>query len=172
MELIYNQTRIPKDQWRYGLRSSAKTGCGWVAVYNTLTRMGYRVDIPELIELLEKMLPLIHGNTGTFCLAPQILLKAWGFPTKLCTKKQDFDNLVKSADGAILFYYWRSGLKVGSHFISVYYEKGSFYGINVYSNSSGPDLLGSSLSAFLEKQNHFGCLLLGVWDKDDCAIRP
>ena len=27
-DLIYNQTKIPKDQWRYGLRSSAATGCG------------------------------------------------------------------------------------------------------------------------------------------------
>ena len=29
--LIYNQTKIPKEQWRYGLRTSAATGCGWDA---------------------------------------------------------------------------------------------------------------------------------------------
>ena len=39
-ELILNQTQIPKEQWRYGLRSSAKTGCGWIALYNALILLG------------------------------------------------------------------------------------------------------------------------------------
>ena len=34
-DLICNQTRIPKNQWRYGLRSSAKTGCDYKASYKT-----------------------------------------------------------------------------------------------------------------------------------------
>lgn len=34
MDLIYNQRKIPKDQWRYGFRTSADTGCGWIATYN------------------------------------------------------------------------------------------------------------------------------------------
>ena len=42
MELIYNQNDIPKGQYRYGLRSSASVGCGWIATYNALTLMGYR----------------------------------------------------------------------------------------------------------------------------------
>ena len=37
---ICNQTKIPKDRWRYGLRSSAKVGCGWIAVYNALIQLG------------------------------------------------------------------------------------------------------------------------------------
>ena len=30
MDLIYNQRQIPAEQWRYGLRSSAAVGCGWI----------------------------------------------------------------------------------------------------------------------------------------------
>ena len=44
--LIYNQNHIPKDQYRYGLRSSAQVGCGWIATYNALCLMGYETDIP------------------------------------------------------------------------------------------------------------------------------
>lgn len=38
MDMIYNQRSIPKDQLRYGFRSSAATGCGWVAIYNSTLR--------------------------------------------------------------------------------------------------------------------------------------
>ena len=48
-ELIYCQRQIPRHKWRYGLRSSAAVGCGWIATYNALRLMGYTVDIPKLI---------------------------------------------------------------------------------------------------------------------------
>ena len=38
--LIYCQRDIPKNELRYGLWSSAATGCGWIAVYNILTLYG------------------------------------------------------------------------------------------------------------------------------------
>lgn len=47
--LIYNQHDIPKDVYRYGLRPSAQTGCGWIATYNALKLLGCTTDIPELI---------------------------------------------------------------------------------------------------------------------------
>ena len=64
-DLIYNQTKIPKEQWRYGLRTSAATGCGWIATYNALRLMGYHAKPEELIRYYERQLPLIHGNGGT-----------------------------------------------------------------------------------------------------------
>lgn len=72
---ICNQTKIPKDRWRYGLRSSAKVGCGWIAVYNALIQLG-ESPLPEtIIDALEHQLPLIHGNLGTSVLGPAMLLK-------------------------------------------------------------------------------------------------
>ena len=62
--LIYNQNHIPKEQYRYGFRASADTGCGWVATHNALCLMGYRTDVKELIRYYEWQLPLIHGNAG------------------------------------------------------------------------------------------------------------
>ena len=48
-DLIYNQHKIPKEKWRYGFRSSAATGCGWIATYNALRLMGYRATPEDLI---------------------------------------------------------------------------------------------------------------------------
>ena len=56
--LIYNQKQIPKDQHRYGFRSSAATGCGWIATYNALQLMGYRTEIDKLIRYYEWQLPM------------------------------------------------------------------------------------------------------------------
>ena len=64
-DLIYCQREIPKEQWRYGFRTSADTGCGWIATYNALRLMGYRAEPERLIRMYEKMLPLVHGNMGT-----------------------------------------------------------------------------------------------------------
>ena len=41
-DLIYCQHDIPKDELRYGLRTSAATGCGWIATYNALRILGKR----------------------------------------------------------------------------------------------------------------------------------
>ena len=64
--MIYNQRKIPKDQWRYGFRASADIGCGWVAVYNALCVLGRTVEIPWLIHEFERQLPLINGALGSF----------------------------------------------------------------------------------------------------------
>ena len=78
-DFIYCQRDIPKDQWRYGLRSSAATGCGWIACYNALKLMGYKAKPERLIKYFEKQLPLLNGNTGTFVLGPAMFFRKFGF---------------------------------------------------------------------------------------------
>ena len=80
MELIYSQRSIPKKQWRYGLRSSAATGCGWIATYNALQLMGYRAKPEDLIRYYQRQLPLIHGNAGTSFWGPALFFRHFGFP--------------------------------------------------------------------------------------------
>ena len=79
-ELIYNQNHIPREKWRYGLRSSAATGCGWIATYNALRLMGYKASPEKLIRYFERQLPLIHGNAGTSILGPALFFSAAGLP--------------------------------------------------------------------------------------------
>ena len=56
-DLIYNQRLIPPHQWRYGFRSSSATGCGWIATYNAMRLMNYRVNIEDLIRWYTWQLP-------------------------------------------------------------------------------------------------------------------
>lgn len=161
-ELIYNQNRIPREQWRYGLRSSAKTGCGWIALYNALILLGEEPNPEALIRDLEKQLPLIHGNVGTFCLGPALLLKKYGYSVNICSDTQRFDALVRKSDAAILFYYWRKGLHLGAHFVALQAAASGFIGYNTYTNSVSTDSYGNSLTQYLKNQGYFGCVLTAV----------
>lgn len=165
MELIYNQRNIPREQWRYGFRSSAATGCGWIATYNALALMGCRVEPEVLIRYYEKQLPLIHGNAGTSFWGPLVCFRQWGYPVRLTAKRKDFDALVESSDVCILFYRWHKGIRLGAHFVALHKPGDQVVGYNTYRNSTGPDLYGPSLDAFLRKKGYFGAVLIGIRDK-------
>jgi len=163
--MILNQHAIPKRKWRYGLRASAATGCGWIATYNALRLLGYRAKPEQLIRYFERQLPLIHGNAGTSLWGPALRLHQWGFPVRMHADLRRFDEQAKAADACILFYYWRKGLRIGSHFVALHHTQQGFIGYNTYRNSSGPDFYGDSLSAFLRKKGYFGCVLTTVRKK-------
>ena len=165
-DLIYNQRQIPKEKWRYGLRSSAATGCGWIATYNALRLMGYKTDIDELIRYYEFQLPLIHGNAGTSFWGPALCFKAWNFPVELCFDRKKFDAVAARSRVCILFYRWRRGCALGAHFVALHRTGNSFTGYNTFRTSTGPDPYGPSLEAFIRKHHWFGCILIGIQEKD------
>ncbi len=164
-DLIYNQTKIPKDQWRYGLRTSAATGCGWIATYNALRLMGYKAKPEELIRYYERQVPLLHGNGGTLSQGPAFFFRQHGFGVETLSVEARFDDAVKNADAAILFYYWRKKCKLGAHFVTVQYKEGKFTGYNTFRTSDGPDDYGASLEAFIKKHGFFMPFLITVKKK-------
>ena len=164
-DLIYNQREIPREQWRYGFRTSATTGCGWIATYNALRLMNYRARPEDLIRYYERQLPLVHGNAGTTIPGPAVFFIQQGFPVKMSARRKDFDRLAMESDVCILFYRWRRGWKVGAHFVTVRHDGAEFLGYNTFRNSTGPDRYGDSLDAFLKKQKYFGPVLIAIWDK-------
>ena len=164
-DLIYNQNDIPKEQWRYGFRTSAATGCGWIATYNALRLMGYRANPESLIYFYEWQVPFVHGNLGTLALGPAQFFKQHGFQVETCSRIEEFDDLAKDADVCLLFYYWRRGVKFGAHFVTLQYKDGQFIGYNTYKNSTGPDRYGPSLSAFLKQKKYFAPVLISIRDK-------
>ena len=164
-DLIYNQRDIPKDQWRYGFRTSAATGCGWVATYNALRLMGYYAKPEDLIRYYERQLPLIHGNAGTSIWGPALCFKQWGFPVKVLFAPREFDDGVKESDVCILFYRWRRKWKLGAHFVTVRHDGSGFVGYNTYRTSKGPDHYGESLAGFLKEKKYFCPVLICIRDK-------
>jgi len=162
-DFIYCQRDIPKDKWRYGFRSSAATGCGWIATYNALRLMGYDNVKPEsLIRFYERQLPLIHGNTGTATLAPAIFFKRHGFGVKCTANRKRFDDVAKASDVCVLYFWWRRKWKFGAHFVTVQYTENGFVGYNTYRTSKGPDKYGKSLDGFLKEKKYFGAVLIGI----------
>ena len=164
-DLIYNQTKIPAGQWRYGLRTSAATGCGWIATYNALRLMGYRAEPEELIRYYERQLPLLHGNGGTIHQGPAFFFRQHGFAVETLSVTERFDEAVMRADAAILFYYWRKKFKLGAHFVTVQYRDGRFTGYNTFRTSTGPDDYGDSLEKFIRRHGFFMPFLITVKDK-------
>jgi len=164
-DLIYNQRQIPKGQWRYGFRSSAAVGCGWIATHNALRLMGYETDIEKLIRYYEWQLPLIHGNAGTSFWGPAACFRHWGFPVKITAKRSEFDALAAGSDVCILFYHWRKGCRLGAHFVALHHTDRGFVGYNTYRNSTGPDLYGPSLAEFVKEKKYFGYVLMGIRNK-------
>ena len=163
--MIYNQHQIPKKQWRYGFRSSAATGCGWIATYNALRILGYSAKPEKLIRYYERQLPLINGNMGTFILGPAIYFKQRGFRVKVTARRSMFDEMAQKSDVCVLFFYWRRKMKFGAHFIAVRYQDGKFIGYNTFKNSNGPDQLGVSLETFLKEKKYFGAVLMTICGK-------
>lgn len=163
--LIYNQRKIPKKQWRYGFRSSAATGCGWIATYNALKLMGYEEKPEKLIRYYERQIPLINGNFGTFILGPVIYFKSRGFDVKITARRKKYDEMIKNSDACILFYFWKGKFWIGSHFVTVQYQDEKFIGYNTFSTSVGPDKYGSSLESFLKKHKYFGLVLIAIRKK-------
>ena len=164
-ELIYCQREIPKEELRYGFRASADTGCGWIATYNALRLLGKRADKRELIRYYERQLPLIHGNAGTSFWGPGAFFLHHGFAVRWEINRERFDALVEESEVCILFYYWRKGLKLGSHFVALHKTDRGILGYNTYKDSAGPDRYGESLEAFLKKRGYFGCVLIGIREK-------
>ena len=164
-DLIYCQEKIPKEQWRYGFRSSAATGCGWIATYNALRLMGYRAKPEELIRYYERQVPLINGNLGTMLFGPALRFHQWGFPVQVVLDRSKFDQAAKDADVCILFYRWLKKYKYGAHFVALHHTEDGFVGYNTYRTSSGPDRYGSSLDDFLKRRKYFGCVLFAIKKK-------
>ena len=163
--LIYNQRHIPKDKWRYGLRSSAATGCGWIATYNALRLMGYKTDIDELIRYYEWQLPLIPGNAGTSFWGPALCFRNWKFPVEICVDRRQFDAVAARSDACILFYRWHRKLQIGAHFVALHSTETGITGYNTFCTSTGPDNYGSSLEAFIREHKWFGAILIGIRKK-------
>ena len=161
-DLIFCQRDIPKEQWRYGLRSSAATGCGWIATYNALRLMGKAAEPEELIRFYERQLPIIHGTCGTTILAPAFYFKKQGYRVEWASRYDRFDGITKRSDVCILFYRWHKKWQIGAHFVALHHTDSGILAYNTYRNSKGPDRYGQSLEKFLRNKKYFGAVLIGI----------
>ena len=161
-DFIFCQQDIPKEKWRYGFRSSAATGCGWIATYNAAKLLEMETQPEELIRFYQRQIPLIHGNFGTTILAPAWYFKKKGCRVEWTACNDRFDDLARASDVCILYYRWHKKWKLGAHFVALHHTEAGMCGYNTYTNSKGPDRYGQSLSAFLKQKKYFGAVLISI----------
>lgn len=161
-DFIYCQRDIPKEQWRYGLRSSAATGCGWIATYNALKLLGYTAVPERLIQYFQRQVPVMNGNAGTFILGPAMFFRKFGFPVKITANRKKFDEIARQSDVCIMYFWWRKKYKIGAHFVAFRQTARGYVGYNTYRQSKGPDNYGHSIDEFLKKRSYFGAVLTGI----------
>ena len=150
MDLILNQTKIPRNRWRYGLRGSAATGCGWIAGYNALLLLG-RPETPEtVLSWFVRRRPLLNGLIGTTFGSMLAFFRKRGYTVITAFRKNNFDRLARESDVCVMFYFWRRGWRVGAHYVALQHTPEGFVGYNTFRNSTGPDRYGDSLPSFLK----------------------
>ena len=161
-EMIYCQWDVPKEKWRYGFRSTAATGCGWIATHNALRVLGEEAEPEELIRFYQRQVPLIHGNLGTTILAPAFYFQKKGYQVDWTARYERFDEMARKSDVCVLFYRWHKKWKLGAHFVALHHTDEGFLGYNTYINSKGPDHYGESLERFLRSRKYFGAVLICI----------
>ena len=154
--LIYNQKTDPRGKLRYGFRTSAATGCGWIATYNALQLLGLPAEPEELIRYYQRRFPLLNGTFGTFLPNVAGFFRRIGFDgARLVRRRSAFDTAAAVGEVCILYFWWRDGLRFGTHFAAVERREDGFWGYNTYRNSVGADRFGPSLDAFLKERGYF-----------------
>jgi hypothetical protein len=128
---------------RYGLFTSDFNGCGWIAAFNFLKRMGEQVTERALADELIRF-SLFRGLAGTDLGRLKRTLKRHGYRIPLLFRWNKKARLPEGTSAG-LFYYWH---KDGPHYVTFYADA-----------SLQPGEEGETryrfLNAFAGKENHF-----------------
>ena len=155
---IYNQNTGIASQYWFGFFRSSHNGCGWIATYNALIMLGNPQEPYKIISYYEKWGALVYGAAGILPTAVASYFRSRGYTVTVSTNTSKFDKQAKSNTANVLFY-WHSN---GAHNIAVHWNGKQFIGYNVYSNSSGPVKLGTSIASFLSRNNYTGAMLTSI----------
>ncbi len=113
---IIDQARV--TDIRYGAFTSDINGCGWIAEYNFLKRMGLSVDEKTLADELIRF-SVFRGLTGTDILRLRYYLKKHGYrmPVKFRWNKKA--RLPEGTSAGIIWYCHKDGF----HFVTFYADE-------------------------------------------------
>lgn len=91
------------DNISYGGVSSAKNGCGWIAVYNFLKAMDQEKDPEAILKTLEKTLLPLPG-LGTNILALSWYLRRQGIPLEATVRPFHAQMLSETCRAGVILY--------------------------------------------------------------------
>lgn len=158
---IYDQEAEPVSKLRYGLDTTARDGCGWVATYNTLMMLGNRMDPCDIIREYDINGVLHYGLFGTYPAAIVRFFKVRGYDVKVTYDASKFDDVAQNSMANIMFYTRGHG----GHYIALKKYDSYCLGCNVFKSSRGVENLGESIAYFLSKNNYYGRILITISSK-------
>ncbi len=138
---IVDQARLKTV--RYGVFTSDVNGCGWIAEFNFLKRMGEDVREQALADELIRY-SLFRGLLGTDLLRLKRMLRRHGYRMPLKFRWNKKARLPEGTNAG-LFYYWH---KDGPHFVTFYADD------SISPNAEGEPRY-RFLNAFAGKEDHF-----------------
>ena len=129
--IIQNQSGFP--DYKYGLGTLAKNGCGAVSVYNILELEGKNPSLLDITKRFDLEGQNLFGILGTRILAVKHYLEREGFDVEVYSKDEEFDELAKNSKYAILYYVVPSR-KIGHFQLMCDYDEndGTYQMINPY----------------------------------------
>lgn len=141
---IYGQDHY--SSWKYGKEYLHKNGCGVIALYNTLYKLGKN---PSLVDLIYEF----ETNNGTFALgkfgSDPTHFAEYFLDKKIDYKKYySFSSLQKAADAMsteqmIILEFWLNPITDGAHYVAI--EKTAKNNLIVY-NYSNKDITTTPIS--------------------------
>ena len=104
---------------RYGAFSSDINGCGWIAEYNFLRRMGQSVDEQALADELIRF-SIFRGLTGTDIFRLRYYAKKHGYRMPVKFRRNKKARLPEGTSAGIIWYCHKDGF----HFVTFYADGG------------------------------------------------
>lgn len=133
-ELITIQRTDEYKKTKFGLLGNiSDNGCGAIAAYNILNFEGIDMSLKNTIRGLRRCLGLLFGmgKLGTNLFALKAYLMKF-FTVRLGIIPLINHRFSDSPSSAVIFYYWRSGKKVGAHYITAHKCEDGLYDIYNY----------------------------------------
>ena len=113
-------------------RQIKNTGCGLVAVYNVMKRLGREQPFEAIIRDAQRLhMPWFFGFFGTKPRSLRRYFKLQGVPCRLTNDCADFKKSLSAATAAIICT-WNDKRTSGIHFYTVFNDSGSLSALNRY----------------------------------------
>ena len=149
---------------RYGVFTSDVNGCGWIAAYNFLKRMGLNVNEKAIADELIRR-TVFRGLVGTDLFRLRRFLKKRGYRMPLKLRWNKKARLPEGTSAGIIWYCHKDGF----HFVSFYAdgsispEEDGEARFRFLNGLAGHESHLDTMTGFLSRQNIIPFALIMIW---------
>lgn len=121
-------------KFRIGRHNFHHSGCGCIALFNTLSMMGQKPNLCEIVEFVEKKGMLAYGLMGTNPKAVEKYLRLKGVAFQRFLRMDELQEAIQPDDVIISLYWWTQPKSIGAHYVSLRADETGLTAYNVFGN--------------------------------------